>query len=395
MQKMQIKRDNMKNLRNLVEAILAGNSSKIQEEFSLAMGQKVHSAIDSLREDVLDAMFPTDEEYFIVDFESLDEGAGNLSGLSNHLIKALTKSAGAGENSEVESSGRIKNVSTLKQHIHKALEDGHVPIVHVDGKPVKAAVSSGNGYGARTEYDVHSTDSQDMRREARKSKPYRAGGKMVYPPTHYYDSPHHGKGEAIDSLIHSATKGEADAFKNKNIEIKVVKRDKMRTKKHAERVSNAPKMQTNYVNKTAAEKEKGSHFDGDRKVVSKTSAGDELDGIKNSASTKLAGKKLAGKTAPNVDAERLHAEIGKHLASGNVKGAKQAIADLSNHIQQHGLTTNADKIKDYADNLKKLKGSWSRDYAKQRLADLRNESEDDQSIEEDLQRLIDQIAEFS
>ena len=74
-----------------------------------------------------------------------------------------------------------------------------------------------------------------------------------------------------------------------------------------------------------------------------------------------------------------------------MRGAKEAISNLANHIHQHGLTTNADKIKDYADNLEKLKSSYGKDYAKQNLEKLRNESADDINIIEDIDSLIKQI----
>lgn len=380
----------MNTTKDLVQAIQAGKSNDIQESFNAVMNEKIIQAVTEFRENTIYDMF-SEEEFDLVEF-SLDEGTGNLAGMSKHLLKTLTND-GAGENSEVESTGRIKNASALKKHIHTAMVAGHTPVVHVDGKPVKAAVST-HSYGSRSEYRVHGSDKENSQTEYRYHKPYRAGGKMVYPDSTRYEnpSPRYGKGDAIEHLMHSATQGEADAFKNKNIEVKIVKADKKRAELHAARVKNKPDMQSNYVKKTDDEKKKTA---GMYKQTSTTSAGDNLRGIKRAAAEHLAAKKLAGKSSANAEADKLHAEIGKHLAAGNVRGAKEAISNLANHIHQHGLTTNADKIKDYADNLQNLKTSYKKDYAKKNLERLRNESEDesadDINITEDLDSLIEQI----
>lgn len=376
----------MNTTKDLVQAIQAGKSNDIQESFNAVMNEKIIQAVTEFRENTIYDMF-SEEEFDLVEF-SLDEGTGNLAGMSKHLLKTLTND-GAGENSEVESTGRIKNASALKKHIHTAMVAGHTPVVHVDGKPVKAAVST-HSYGSRSEYRVHGSDKENSQTEYRYHKPYRAGGKMVYPASTRYEnpSPRYGKGDAIEHLMHSATQGEADAFKNKNIEVKIVKADKKRAELHAARVKNKPDMQSNYVKKTDDEKKKTA---GMYKQTSTTSAGDNLRGIKRAAAEHLAAKKLAGKSSANAEADKLHAEIGKHLAAGNVRGAKEAISNLANHIHQHGLTTNADKIKDYADNLEKLKSSYGKDYAKQNLEKLRNESADDINIIEDIDSLIKQI----
>lgn len=380
----------MNTTKDLVQAIQAGKSNDIQESFNAVMNEKIIQAVTEFRENTIYDMF-SEEEFDLVEF-SLDEGTGNLAGMSKHLLKTLTND-GAGENSEVESTGRIKNASALKKHIHTAMVAGHTPVVHVDGKPVKAAVST-HSYGSRSEYRVHGSDKENSQTEYRYHKPYRAGGKMVYPASTRYEnpSPRYGKGDAIEHLMHSATQGEADAFKNKNIEVKIVKADKKRAELHAARVKNKPDMQSNYVKKTDDEKKKTA---GMYKQTSTTSAGDNLRGIKRAAAEHLAAKKLAGKSSANAEADKLHAEIGKHLAAGNVRGAKEAISNLANHIHQHGLTTNADKIKDYADNLQNLKTSYQKDYAKKNLERLRNESEDesadDINITEDLDSLIEQI----
>lgn len=380
----------MNTTKDLVQAIQAGKSNDIQGSFNAVMNEKIIQAVTEFRENTIYDMF-SEEEFDLVEF-SLDEGTGNLAGMSKHLLKTLTND-GAGENSEVESTGRIKNASALKKHIHTAMVAGHTPVVHVDGKPVKAAVST-HSYGSRSEYRVHGSDKENSQTEYRHPKPYRAGGKMVYPASTRYEnpSPRYGKGDAIEHLMHSATQGEADAFKNKNIEVKIVKADKKRAELHAARVKNKPDMQSNYVKKTDDEKKKTA---GMYKQTSTTSAGDNLRGIKRAAAEHLAAKKLAGKSSANAEADKLHAEIGKHLAAGNVRGAKEAISNLANHIHQHGLTTNADKIKDYADNLQNLKTSYQKDYAKKNLERLRNESEDesadDINITEDLDSLIEQI----
>ena len=122
----------MNTTKDLVQAIQAGKSNDIQESFNAVMNEKIIQAVTEFRENTIYDMF-SEEEFDLVEF-SLDEGTGNLAGMSKHLLKTLTND-GAGENSEVESTGRIKNASALKKHIHTAMVAGHTPVVHVDGKP--------------------------------------------------------------------------------------------------------------------------------------------------------------------------------------------------------------------------------------------------------------------
>lgn len=376
------------NTKDLVLAIQSGKSTDIQNSFDSVISDKLSEAIAEIRENIL-----SDEEFEIVDF-SLDESAGNLSGLSKHLMKTITNNMMAGENSKVVSSGPIKNASNMKQHIHQALENGHVPVVHVDGKPVKAVVPSST-YGARPEYRLHDTDGEKPAKEYHAGRTFRAGGRVHHSGSYEYTNPRptYGKGDAINKMIHAATGGDKDAFKNKNIEVKAVAVDRERVKKHNQRVKNRPEMQSNYVNAVPSDDKKKLTYSGDKKETSRTPAGDGLKGIKDAAAIRLAKKKLGDK--PNAEAEKLHAEIGKHIASGNYKEAHKAIRSLQGHIEAHGLETSQDKINDYAKNLKDLKGTYGRDYAKKNLERLRNESEEyDDDIIEALDSLIEQIENY-
>lgn len=368
---------------DLINAINEKKISLIQSSFNELMTEKVANALTNMRMNILSGI---NEEYDIIDLEEiteseLDEGAGNLSGLPNHIIKAAVSRASAGKDSEVESSGRIKNASALKKHIHDAMEKGHAAVVHVDGKPVKAVVSKGAWGGSRPSYEVHNDKDIETQREAITPRPRRIGGKMHYSPTHYYDNPSHNKGEALNKMIHAATGGEdKDVFKNKHIEVKTIKPDLERRKKAGERQSNRPNMRTVY--------DDPKNYKG---KTSTTHVGDDLKGIKDAAAMKLAGKKLAGKSSASAEAEKLHTELGKHLASGNAREAQRAIENLRVHIQTHGLKNTEDKKKEYAKSLQDLKSHYDKDYAKRNLAALRNESEEI-NIDEEFNLLLDEIS---
>lgn len=321
------------------------------------------------------------EESDEVEYEELNEGLGALAGLSKHLIKTVTKDpyAGrqAGEHSDVVSHP-IKNKSAHRAVLNKALDDGHVPVVYVNGKIHSAGHSTGSSYG-RPEFHVHDDSEQKTQREVTYPKAYRSGGKMHYPPAVSHQNPRFKKGEALDHL----TPGhDASFYKENKVEVKVVHPDKVRLKKMKERGENRPSMQTNTVKMTDKEKGKNtSYYSPQTKETSRTPEG-SMKAIKDAAALKLATKKLGTEgSSANKKAMELHAELGKHLAAGKHHDAIRAANALSDHIRNQGLETHADKIKDYADTLKDLKNNWgNKDYAHKKLAKMRgektNESED-------------------
>lgn len=329
----------------------------------------------------------TDQE---IEFEYIAEGeaAGNLKDLTKHLIKVATQSGKlkAGQNSEVTSSGPVKNMSALRGHVAKALEDGHMPIVHVNGKPVSAAVAKDYTYGSRPEYHVHNPDSQHMMKGYEPPKAMRGYTK----PARYYDEPTHTKGEALTHVIPDSLKGDdaKDAFKKNSVEVKVVHKDLVRQKMHAAREANKPAMQDNYKKAiTPAEKAKAYGYSGRHIKTSSTPKGDELKGIKQAAAEKLAAKKVPESSA-NADVMKLHTELGEHIKAGRHKEARNTASKISDQIYQKGLSSATDNRKEYAENLGKLKSSWNKEYAKKRLAQLRGEK-NEAVTEDDLELLIE------
>jgi hypothetical protein len=309
--------------------------------------------------------------------EGLAEGLGSLAGLSKHLIKTVTAGRaygvqGAGEHSEVETHA-VKNKSGHRAILNKALDAGHVPVVYVNGKIHSAGKSNSSSYG-RPDYAIHSGDEQQTQRQVTYSKGYRSGGKMHYPEPHVGQNPRYSKGDALEKL----TPGhEASFYKENKVEVKVIHPDKERQKLHAQRTNARPETQTNYVNTKPGDKHASQYVDGKTKT-SVTSAGDNLKSIKTAAALKLATQKLGGdNSSANKKAMDLHAELGAHLAKGDHKNAINTANKLADHVRQQGLSTHADKIADYAKNLKDLKSRYDKSYAKSNLAKLRGDKVDE------------------
>jgi hypothetical protein len=326
------------------------------------------------------------------DAEELDEGVGSLAGLSKHLLKTVTganrNGLGGGEHSEVETH-QIKNKSAHRAVLNKALDDGHVPVVYINGKIHSAGHSTGYSNG-RTEFNIHDADKQKEHQETIYPKSRRIGGTVHYPEPYHTTNPRYSKGDALEQL----TPGhEASFYKDNKVEVKVVKADKVRQKLHAARVAAKPATQDNYV-KTKPGDKKVSLYTSGRTKTSSTPAGDNLKAIKDAAALRLATKKLgvSGSSA-NKKAMDLHTELGKHLAAGNHREAINAANALADHVRNQGLETHADKIKDYADTLKGLKNTWgNKDYDHKKLAKMRgeaNESEVIESLESMLTEMLD------
>ena len=316
-------------------------------------------------------------EMFDEEFDAIDEGLGSLAGLSKHLIKTVTGLGRAGEHSEVETHS-IKNKSAHRAVINQALDDGHVPVVYVNGKIHSAGHSTGSSNG-RPEFNIHDSDKQKEEQETIRPKPRRAGGKVYYPASYTVPNKRYSKGDALSKL----TPGhEASFYKDNKVEVKVVKADKVRQKLKTDRHANRPATQNNYVKSKPGDKNVDRYLDGKTKT-STTSAGDNLKAIKDHAALRLATKKLGGDSpSASKKAMDLHAELGKHLAAGNHKDAINTANALADHVRQQGLTTHADKIKDYADALKDLKDTWrDKGYTHKKLAAMRGETNESEVIE--------------
>ena len=327
--------------------------------------------------------------------EDLDEGVGNLAGLSKHLLKTVTGSVysgrSAGEHSEVESHP-IKNKSAHRAVLNKALDDGHVPVVYVNGKIHSAGHSTGTSYG-RAEFNIHDADKQKDQKETIYPKPRRYGGKLHYSEPYHTSNPRYSKGDALDQL----TPGhEASFYKENKVEVKVVKADKVRQKVRTDRHANAPTTQDNYVKSKPGEKGNDIYMDN-RKKTSTTSAGDNLKAIKDAAALRLATKKLGGDSpSANKKAMDLHTELGKHLAAGNHRDAINTAHALADHVRNQGLTTHADKIKDYADTLKGLKDTWrGKEYSHKKLAQMRGETNESEELVQALELMLTEMLDIN
>jgi hypothetical protein len=364
-----------------------------KSDLNSMLNQKAFDLLDTYADNSeVEVVTFDDEDETNESVEDLDEGLGNLAGLSKHLIKTVTKDpySGrlAGEHSDVETHP-IKNKSGHRAVLNKALDDGHVPVVYVNGKIHSAGHSTGSSYG-RAEYHIHDADKQKEQKETIYPKPRRYGGKVHYSPPHETSNPRYKKGDALEHL----TPGhEASFYKENKVEVKVIKPDPERLKKMKARADNRPAMQHNSVKMTPAEKAKHGYYSGDTKTVSKTPEGDNLKAVKDAAALKLATKKLGGDSpSANKKAMELHAELGKHLAAGKHRDAINTANALADHVRNQGLTTHADKIRDYADTLKGLKDKWSnKEYAHKKLAKMRGETNESEELVEALELLLTEM----
>lgn len=308
--------------------------------------------------------------------EQLDEAAGALGGLPKHIVHALVNkhTGGDGENSPVEIT-KHKTPASLKSHISDALKNGHTPIVHVNGKPHSAVVSNGNYYGGRADYQVHDSEKQKSYKETIHPKPIRSGGKIHYSASYEVNKKDYSKGDALTNAMPSHDK---DFYKDNEVSVHVVHRDAARGAKQIARQKNRPELQHNTVKAKAGDNpNKITGYTEKRIVTSKTPAGN-MDSIKKAAALKLAGKKLGDTvSSPNKEATDLHAEVAKHIASGDSRAATRALSALHDHIQRKGLSNSDDKKKAYAEALGELKSSWSKGSAKSTLARLRGENSEE------------------
>lgn len=331
-------------------------------------GKFLDSITESLSNQAADVLeiLARPTEYLAIDLseEQIDEAdrAGSLSGLHKDLKKAVVSRIGGGKDSEVEDSGKIKSASALRKHINTALANGHVPVLHKDGKPIGAIVTNDDASYGRESFTVHGGEAQQKYKETvyPKSTSYGRGAERRWhtPAPYQVEKGNYNKGDAI-SALHSKVSDED--FKNHEITVKHIKKDTKRFALRNDRKANRP--ETQYV-KTG----KPSNW-GD--FESKSVVSGNLNDVKKSAALKLADQKV-----PQGDnkATKLHNELGQHIQSGNRKGAEEALMALHAHLNTHGLSTREHKVKEYAKELGKLKG-YSKEYAKSNLARLRTESE--------------------
>jgi ribosomal protein L37AE/L43A len=313
-----------------------------------------------------------------IDLESFEEGIGNLKGLSKHLIQTITQ-RGGGENSAVQSSGKIKSNSELHKHIHAAIKAGQTAVVYKNGKPVSAVHPS--SYGSK--YNV----SNDTKEQSQSKSKYIKSTRYTAGRTHRYEDPEFGSRDAIDHATRIVHGNAEPNYKDHNVEVKSYAVDKNREALHQKRSDNRPDMQYNTVKRTpaevAAERAKGRYYvdidTNSRKETSMTPAG-SFDKIKDAAALRLARLKLGDKGSPVHKAMELHDQLGKHLASGNSEAARKTANELSDHIRQSGLHKEHRDIERYADSLKSDQKDMGKsykasDWEKKQRAHMRGENE--------------------
>jgi hypothetical protein len=317
----------------------------------MGIALEIIELLESQKENTYLVLNLTDfNEELLLEDEELEEGVGTLKGLTKHIMKAVT-GRGGGEHSEVQSTGKLSNAADLYRHVAHAVKNGHTAVVFKNGQPVAAAHPATDNYTAQAKYNVHTHDSQKTSRASRKT----GGGKYVrgkYVPPHYYhyDEPNYGQRDAVNhvsNIVHGDEQGNKDFYKKHHIEVRSYATDQAREQKSKERRANRPLMQTNYAKGMSRTKYSDR---SDSNVTSHTPAG-KFDNIKQAAATKLAVQKLGHLDTPLKRAQELHAELGKHIASGDHASARRTLSTLDDHIREHGIKAEHPKIKDYADTL--------------------------------------------
>lgn len=331
------------------------------------MTEEMFVVIDLSQTDLNEAVEEAgDAEYFA-------EAAGALKGLPTHMIKAVVNNHAAGENSAVKDSGRVGSMSVFRKHIDDNLKAGNSVTVMKNGKP-HVLIHSRNNYGARPEYGIKNDTGDEVTKERnliRGTGKWNSRLKRHVPAEyHTYDNPSFTKGDAINRAVFKTHDGEEQSkefFKNHDIRVHAIGADTNRIKVHKGRVDNRPKMQTNYVKAKPGEEQP---YMRDKKRTSETPAGD-MSKITDTAAMKVARKTLGQKDSPAETAKKLHADIAKHIESGDSRAAKDAIEKLHNHVRNSGLSHEDYDTESYASALKELKSSWSKEWARKRIADIK------------------------
>lgn len=371
--------DLMKSMKTILEDIRSpesvdtDNVTELNKKIKAKAGNKDENENDDafdMNEDVFE-IFEFNEDF---DLDQLDEDAGSLKGLPSHIIKHITNNStpplAAGKDSEIEKHAP-KSLSALHSHIKDGMDKKHTVAIHVNGKLHKVVTPTRFSLGSRQEYQVH--DDEGMNKET-SSKHVR-----VSPRARAYDSGLRNVTKSSFSKSDAVIKATAglndkEFVKNNKVEVHHIAPDLKRAAIAYQRAKGKPEYDY-YSNNT----QKGAH----------RTAGDRLAGIKDSAAEKIARKKLAGGEGAREEAKKLHDELGKHIAAGNHREVRDALHRLSSHIQNKGLESQEDKVGQYKNELKNLRNSYpggtSHGWAKERLAKLRGETN------EDVESLIDSI----
>lgn len=370
--------DLMKSMKTILEDIRSPES--VDTDNVTELNKKIKAKAGNKDENENDDAFDMNEDVFEIfefneDFspDQLDEDAGNLKGLPSHIIKHITNKHNqvrAGKDSEIEKHAP-KSLSALHSHIRDGMDKGHAVAIHVNGKLHKVVTPHSSSLSSRQEYHVH--DDEGMNKETmskhvrvpNRAKAYDSGLRHVTKSSF-------NKSDAV--IKATAGINDKEFVKNNKVEVHHIAPDKKRAEIADARAKRKPEYDY-YSNKT----QKG----GLRTV------GDRLAGIKDSAAEKIARKKLAGGEGAREEAKKLHDELGKHIAAGNHREVRDALHRLSSHIQNKGLESQEDKVGQYKNELKNLRNSYpggtSHGWAKERLAKLRGETN------EDVESLIDSI----
>jgi hypothetical protein len=321
----------MEQIKELIEAIKAGKTRETKTIIESILGERLMTKIAERKQEIAESIGGGDQESFIILDESdieymlesgddeLIEAAGALAGLPTKVIKRLTSPhyAPAGENSDVEKSGRLNSEGAMRKSIDQGLKNGKHVVVHVNGKFHKAISSEfGKETGTRENFHVHDENGKNAHPETVK------GTRNV--GTYTYQSATFSKGKAIDHVA-ASTHGE-DFFKNNHVEVHHIGPDAARLKKQNDRANARPDLR-------------------------------DPSGLKKIRTA--AAEKLAHKYVPDSDdyqkLKDLHAELGKHIASGSSTGARQTLKKLSDHIGDKGIDPTSLKRDSYVSALHDLK----------------------------------------
>lgn len=291
-----------------------------------------------------------DEMFTVIDLTLIpDELVENaLSGLPSHMTKDMTNKYGdtvAGENSNV-SKTHIKSHSGLVSTIDSALAKGNHVVVHKDGKPVAHIFSKGANLGMRPKYEVnhadgskHSINTQMQFRGTGVHVGSGANRHYVPPQYHTRTETEHTKGDAIAhtaNVVHGGGNPK-ETFHVHNVEVHEISSDAHRAGVMQDRAKEASKP-------------------------------DGLKANTDAAAHKLAVKVAGSGSSPHDEAKKLHDELGKHIADGNDRAARQAAEHLAQHISRHGTSKTSAAVDSVEDAYKQIKAGWGKASAKETIA---------------------------
>ena len=324
---------------------------------------------------------PVEDEYFFeaheINDDVLEEGEGNLKGLSSHFKKIVTGSKFAsnvkgGEHSPITDHGRVISHSNFRGKLSDAMKSHNsVHVVHVDGKPVASVHTQYHGSGVRPEYNVNSDKGTEKVKRSRHvpgtGRHY--GGQYVPYKEHHYETASMNKDNTLNKVIHGIVKhhlGGADmddksTYKAHHIEIKSYGADKKRAEKM------------------------------DSRKAAKNDDGDTLKQNREKAINKMADKHVSS-SGPLEKTKELHKAVGDAIAKGDHAALRHHLSALSDHTRyKDSLSDDSYDKHSYKDSLKHL-SSKSDDWYKKMGRDDLNRLKEKGVVKEEVELSQEEIA---